>query len=626
MLVVLFIASFLILHRVGRSTSRKQALRSSTACVLFLSLGGASSSVKQYEILPEEEIETCLVIESFKQSTSSWRAQARCVWNNEPIRFQLINYGNSDEALTSGDSLWVRGMISPFPGPAYPHAFDPKTFHLSKDVISQLKVDSFNIVYRAPIRLRAWLQAWFQDELIQDGHEEGALLYAMVTGDKQLLSASIKENFSKSGTMHLLAVSGLHIGLIAALPLYFLKRARKKSVRIIWIAITLITTSAFCWFTGTSPSALRATGMVVILCAALGLRKKGNSLNTLATVGLLMIAAQPSIIFKLGFQLSFAAVAGIVLWQTYFRSFFLRCRLPRIVASALGTSVAAQLSTSGLSIFYFRMFPVYFLIANFILVPLATVTMYILLLSLSIKALGLPSGWIDQLMYWLSACMIEVSAFIAELPGAVVSSIQSSGLEIALATFFAILIFTVKRRWIIKGALLASVLFLYLVRQDPRPQILFFGGAAMGDMALTINGSSYYVQTKWGTETWATRDWRECNEANWIDLRKDTLVESNGCFFHREDGVCSVNGLLVDIGNKKIASSLIISGDTITYEQTRWSLYNGPLLLRLSSNRSIGEGFYQHRPPIPKHHAMAKWRLLHYCSWNTWLRQRNYQC
>ncbi|WP_306644181.1 ComEC/Rec2 family competence protein [Sanyastnella coralliicola] len=599
MLVVLFIASFLILHRIGRSTSRKQALRSSTACVLFLSLGGASTSVKQHKTIPEEEIETCLVIESFRQSTSSWRAQARCVWDSEPIRLQLIHFRNIDEALTPGDSLWVRGVISPFPGPAYPHAFDPRAFYLSKDVLAQLKVDSFNAVYRAPIRLRATLQAWFQDELIQDDHEEGALLYAMVTGDKQLLSSSIKENFSKSGTMHLLAVSGLHIGLIAALPLYFLKRARKKSVRIIWITITLIITSVFCWFTGTSPSALRATGMVVILCAALGLRKKGNSLNTLATVGLFMIAAQPSVIFKLGFQLSFAAVAGIVLWQTHFRSFFLRCRLPRKVASALGTSVAAQLSTSGLSIFYFRMFPVYFLIANFIMVPLATVTMYVLLLSLSMKALGIPSSWIDQLMYWLSTCMINVSAFIADLPGAVINGIQSSGLEIVLATFFAILIFTIKRRWILKGALMASVLFLYLIRQDPRPQVLFFGGAAKGDIALTINDHSYYLQTKWGKETWATRDWRELNDADWIDLRKDTLVKSNGCLFHRADGVCSVNGLFVAIGNKKIASSLIISGDTITYEQTRWSLYDGPLLLRLNSNRSIGERFYQHRPPIP---------------------------
>ncbi|MGY8927758.1 MAG: ComEC/Rec2 family competence protein, partial [Flavobacteriales bacterium] len=137
---------------------------------------------------------------------------------------------------------------------------------------------------------------------------------ALILGNKELLSTEIKTSFSRAGAMHVLAVSGLHVGIILAFLIFVLERFPRIFSRRAAILISILFIWIYAGITGFSPSVLRATIMFSIIVFGDVFGKQSSRFNSLGFSAFLMIVWNPLIIYDIGFQLSYLAMLGIFLF------------------------------------------------------------------------------------------------------------------------------------------------------------------------------------------------------------------------------------------------------------------------------------------------------------------------
>lgn len=249
------------------------------------------------------------------------------------------------------------------------------------------------------------------------------VIQALLLGYKRGLDPEVREAFQLSGTAHILAVSGMHVGLVLSLWIFLLGKLPAGWGRH-WVSqsalVILIVLYGF--LTGASPSAMRAVIMGSVAIVARMLWQKYDSLNALGFAAFLQSAADPRIIYNLSFQLSYAAVGGIMAFYAPIRTLLLRSSRREsaflsYVKDILAISIAAQAGTLFLSWAYFGRFPIYFLLANLLAVPLATGVAFTAVGWIGF--IGIP--WIGTLAayppYVLAWLLIESVRLLAKLPG-----------------------------------------------------------------------------------------------------------------------------------------------------------------------------------------------------------------
>ena len=255
-----------------------------------------------------------------------------------------------------------------------------------------------------------------------------AVVAAMALGDRSALTKELKEIYSKTGASHVLALSGLHLGIIYAL-LSMLVVGRR------WQMITQVATVlsiwAFVFLTGMSASVVRSAVMLTVYALlALGHRQK-MSVNTLAFTAIVMLLVTPKALFDVGFQMSFMAVFSILLFvPLFYRPFSAEYLMTHRAVSWLwgmvAVSVAAQIGVAPLIAYYFGRFSCYFLLTNFIVIPAATLILYLALGTLLIPSLGVV---LASMVGLLNTTLL----YIATIPGATIEGLHPSvGLTVAI--------------------------------------------------------------------------------------------------------------------------------------------------------------------------------------------------
>lgn len=255
-----------------------------------------------------------------------------------------------------------------------------------------------------------------------------AVVAAMALGDRSALTKELKETYSKTGASHVLALSGLHLGIIYAL-LSMLVVGRR------WQMITQVATVlsiwAFVFLTGMSASVVRSAIMLTVYALlALGHRQK-MSVNTLAFTAIVMLLVTPKALFDVGFQMSFMAVFFILLFvPLFYRPFSAEYLMTHRAVSWLwgivAVSVAAQIGVAPLIAYYFGRFSCYFLLTNFIVIPAATLILYLALGTLLIPSLGVV---LASMVGLLNTTLL----YIATIPGATIEGLHPSvGLTVAI--------------------------------------------------------------------------------------------------------------------------------------------------------------------------------------------------
>ena len=254
-----------------------------------------------------------------------------------------------------------------------------------------------------------------------------AVVAAMSLGDKSALTRDLKDTYSVSGASHVLALSGLHLGIIYMLFSLFLPRRR-------WPALSQLVIILFIWafvfLVGMSVSVVRSAMMLTVY----GLLSIGNrdkmSINALAFTAIVMLMWNPSWLFDVGFQMSFMAVLAILLFVPLFDDVFsaeylMEHRWIKRIWGLVTVSCSAQLGVAPLIAFYFGRFSTYFLLTNFIVIPAAMIILW-----LSIVVLVFPS--LAYILLYIVELLNVALSRIAAIPGASIDGLHPSVLQVVL--------------------------------------------------------------------------------------------------------------------------------------------------------------------------------------------------
>jgi competence protein ComEC len=265
--------------------------------------------------------------------------------------------------------------------------------------------------------------------------EQFAVLAAMTLGDKSALTKELRETYSVTGASHILALSGLHLGIIYLL-LFRLTLGRRRS----WLSQVVIILSiwAFAFLTGLSTSVIRSATMISIYALfSVGGRHR-SPVNILCFTAIVMLLVNPASLFDIGFQLSFSAVLAILLLMPLFESFFPEHYfegrpLQHYIYNMVGLSVAAQVGVAPLIAFYFGRFSTYFLLTNFIVIPAATMILYGALLVVMIPSLA-------PVLLDFVGILNKALGWVSQMPCASIDGLHPSVLQICLlyVVFFCV--------------------------------------------------------------------------------------------------------------------------------------------------------------------------------------------
>ena len=366
----------------------------------------------------------------------------------------------------AGRDVEITGVLTPPQTPIAPGLFDYRIYLERQGVYYQLKANSLsdwrivdsNTNNTPPLsdRFLTWAQQTLARGLPTED-EPLQLMWAMTLGWKTALTGEVNEPFMRSGTMHIFAISGLHIALIAAILVALMRIIRVPRA---WCGVVVI---PLIWFytgaTGWQSSAIRSTIMMTIIIGGWSLHRPSDLINSLAAAGFAILLWDPQQLFQAGFQLSFFVVLSIALfmpplekirdrllaidpllapevipkWKRDLRA------LSRVVLTSIVTSLAAWLGSLPLTAYYFHIFSPVTLLANLVVVPMSSIT---LMCNLGSLLCGDLLPWLTELFNhcgwaWMLA-MIKVSRWCTELPGAFLYMPAPSAITFVL--YYAVLV------------------------------------------------------------------------------------------------------------------------------------------------------------------------------------------
>lgn len=399
-----------------------------------------------------------------EERARSWRVEARVdairTSDWQPAHGRVMLYLDRDDfphPAVYGDVLLVRGHPQR-PDPAYnPGEFDYRAYLALRNIYHQhyLRRDAVEKIGHAPdnlFRKFAYAARSRADSVLHcyvKGDRQQAIASALVLGVTDGLDNELLDAYSATGTMHILAVSGLHISILYLLLLRLCSPLnRSRTGRWIVAGVSLGVLWLYAFVTGLSPSVLRAVMMFSFLAVARPWARDTNVYNTLAVSAFCLLITDPFLVFSVGFQLSYAAVLGIV----YVSPRLLRLWEPRHILTVeiwkmSAVSIAAQLATFPLGLLYFHQFPNYFLLSNLMVVPLSFVVLVaglVLLVAGIVPIVATVIGFcLGQVIRLLNAIVFAMD----DLPFAVADGIHISiGQGVLLCILIAMVMTLLERK------------------------------------------------------------------------------------------------------------------------------------------------------------------------------------
>jgi len=295
------------------------------------------------------------------------------------IKFpSILLFTETSSNISVGMDISTTGQFYAIQGPRNPGEFDFKSFYAKKGIYGRCYVDEdqWIDILNSDINLIQEIQVWVRN-LFENKIGEGyGLLTALVLGDKTSVDPDIREDFTNTGVIHVLAVSGLHVGYVLMILMII-----AKLFRIPWgwdRLLIIIGLCFFCFLTGGKPSVIRASLMAGIYILTPVVNRQGNLWNTIFFSAFLILLFDPLIVTDLGFIFSYTAVLSIVTFYTFIQNI-----LPdRLKVSAIKSkpiqflyglflvSLSAQIGTLPITALYFNRIPIISLVANVIIVPI----------------------------------------------------------------------------------------------------------------------------------------------------------------------------------------------------------------------------------------------------------------
>lgn len=332
-------------------------------------------------------------------------------------------------SIRYGDLLRIMNTFQPPSGPRNPMAFDFSRYLRTQQIHSLallrdgqwqlLPLRRENGLKAAIFRLQALALKGIERHI--SSQREASVVQALSIGYRENMAYTLRQMYSHAGVIHLLAVSGLHVGILYASLLALLGFLKRYSNgKVLLVVLVLATIWLFALVCGLPASVWRASTMFSLLLIGNTTAQKTNTYNLLAASALIILIAEPRQMLDIGMQLSYGAMVGIQSLYSGLNRLLPRTnRLVDHIWKISAVSISAQVGTLPLTLFYFHQFPVYFLLANVPLIPLAALLLNISLLLIVLQFIP-PAAWAlgfaAEKLSWL---LNEYIYSIYLLPGAV---------------------------------------------------------------------------------------------------------------------------------------------------------------------------------------------------------------
>lgn len=338
----------------------------------------------------------------------------------------LVNLNHDDfkENLPIGTNLKITGNIIAHKPPKNPDQFDYGKYLANKSILAQVYANADQVQVGQKLTKDIF---YYSDKirntiignLKKSGfrQEELAVIAALILGQQQDISAEIIQDYQFAGAVHILSVSGLHVGFIVMFLNFALGFLPKnKMLSYLKLATIVVSLWGFAVLAGLSPSVVRSVTMFSFLAVGMHLKRKTNVFHTLLVSMLLILLFEPSFLFDVGFQLSYLALFSILWLQPIFADWWQpQNTILQYFWQILTVSFAAQIGTFPLSVYYFHQFPGLFFVTNLIVIPMLTVIMALGIAAMAPAVFGTvpivllrPLEWC---IMWLNAIIARIASF-----------------------------------------------------------------------------------------------------------------------------------------------------------------------------------------------------------------------
>ena len=254
-----------------------------------------------------------------------------------------------------------------------------------------------------------------------------SILDALLFGQRTFMDSETTTNYSKAGVIHILAISGLHIGILYFFLAFLLKPIDKfKNGKYLKLVLIISVLWIFAFITGLPASVTRAVTLFTFISIGASFKQQNNIFNAVAVSAILLLIFNPNFIFDVGFQLSYAAVISILLFQPFYKKFyFTKNKIGVYFIDIVLVSLAAQVGVLPLSLYYFNQLPLLFLVANIIVIPLASFVLIAGMITLMLNFIYEPLAMlIGKMIRYAINGMNQYIAMIAKVENGIIENIS----------------------------------------------------------------------------------------------------------------------------------------------------------------------------------------------------------
>lgn len=405
--------------------------------------------------------------------------------------------------ISFGDRLLLKGLLLLPPGERNPGDFNFRQYLAGRNIHTMLRITD-----APPLRLAIHQGDFLEQRIFMPmrrsvqnflfsnmSESRAAILYGLLIGDRSEMEEEVERDFRDVGVIHVLAVSGMHVGFIIAALFSLLKRLPLKPGQRTLLLLAGI------WFyaclTGLQSPVARAALMTCLFLLAPLLQRRADPINTICIAALLLLIVQPLQLFMTGFQLSFAACLGmILLYQQYYpslQSWYEQRNIHKLLRKVIDLfliSSSAQIATLPIVLYYFNNLPLVAVLANIPIIPFTGVIM-----GFGFLAMGVAAIWMELGVYLLHCnellimMLVRLVHLFSMAPWSHFTTPRPSGLLLAVIfSSIGLLAFwreiQVRKRFLVVIILLLNLYVWHKVLQDPNELRITFFDVGQGDAAL----------------------------------------------------------------------------------------------------------------------------------------------
>lgn len=429
--------------------------------------------------LNSEQVIKLEVLETYRSSEKFKKYKAKVI-QIDTLQIEhanaLLYWNKENENLNIGDQIWTLSKIQLNEAPKNPHQFDYANYLKRQRIHYTIFSGNNFLIEKSPLHFYAFASDFklkMRSKLLENGYSTASvdIIGAMLLGDRTEMNPELEDIYRKTGVVHILSISGLHIVMIYTIfftlffPLTYLPKG--KFIRIL---CSLIFIWIYALFVEFQPPVARSAFMITIYYVTVLLNRTPNVYHTLSLTAFLLLIYNPNFLFDVGFQLSFSAVFFIVWLMPVFQKLLpTRNKTLGYCRDFVGTSVSAQLGTFPFAAYYFHQSSALFLFGNVLMIPASFLMIISGLISIFLEVLNLKFDvWVHCFNHFIHGCN-DIIEWLAGFRSLVFESIMMTKTQVILLLIGIIsirfLVLKFQAKWVISILLVVFSLESFRVYQ-----------------------------------------------------------------------------------------------------------------------------------------------------------------